>query len=235
MLYFLERPRIGAALIAWREAHKLTAADVVAKSKLASKKPVASSTISEIEKHGSGFSYKRLVEDILPAYGIDDIGDFDLFLDYCVNSSLDTIVHIKDKDRGEVPFRGTREYLTNPDALLGNRTRISVIEVEPGQSTLWQRHEGHEYLMISKGTVFAEFAETLEGTKKTFTLKTYDAIAFPSALYHRFENRGSSLAELIVARPTKSLPRGMYDKSLSESDSPASGSVPGALTKTDAS
>src|SRR5213075_627461 len=95
-----------------------------------SKKSLSASTISQIENHGKGIAFQRLVDDILPAYGIKDIGDFDLFLDYCINRSLDgiAIIRKKEEDVRQGPT-GTTEYLISPQKLKGNRARISIIDI----------------------------------------------------------------------------------------------------------
>ncbi len=206
---FLTGDRLGKALKAWRLANKWKEKDIVEASKK-NGRPVAASTISLLENEGRGVSIDRLFQVIFPAYGIAEISDFDLFLDYCFAHSLKSIVIIRVKDRDIHNLHGTKEHLVAPNKLADNRSRISIIEIDSGKSTVWQNHTGHEFLMVSKGTVHAEFAETSDGEKESFVLKKGDAVAFPSVLYHRFSNPEKRKAELTIARPTKSLPFGMY-------------------------
>lgn len=212
---FLTTQRIGLALRRWREAHKWSSTEIAKKSKQGGKKGFDTPTVAALEIRGKGCSLQRFLEEILPAYGIEDVTDFDLFLDYCFDHSLASIAVIKAKDIIDVKnLNGTREYLIHPDLLKGNRARISIITIERNGSTVWQNHEGHEFLRISKGSIKAEFAEKeTGGRKKTFLLEKGDALAFPSALYHCFANIGEDEAELTIARPTKSLPKGMYAES----------------------
>ena len=208
--------KIGQALKAWREAQNKRAVEVAANSIKNGKKTVPTPKISTIENEGRGFSYDSLIKDVFPAYGIKDVSDFDIFLDSCADNSIETISVIRAKeDRSNIPGDGTKEILIPPQKLKGNRTRISIIEIDPGKRTIWQNHDGHEYVMIGKGKIRAEFAETKNPSpdKKTcWELNEGDGIAFSSAIYHSFINDSAEITQLIIARPTKSLPKGMQFK-----------------------
>src|ERR1700685_2736171 len=129
---------LGKALKAWRATKKLRQTDIAKNSIKNGKKTVPDSNISSIENDGKGFSYEHLIEHVLPAYGIKDICDFDLFLDYCVNHSVKTISVIRNAERDTLNTDDTKEILISPEKLKGNRTRISVIEIRVGKRTKWQ-------------------------------------------------------------------------------------------------
>src|SRR5438270_822599 len=120
---FLAPLKLGQALREWRERRNLRVVDIVAKSE-ALGKAVTASSISELENHGKGFSYPQLIENILPAYGITDICDFDLLLDYCVGTSISTISVIRRRDVRNL--HGTTETTIPPEQLGRNRARISM-------------------------------------------------------------------------------------------------------------
>lgn len=204
---------LGRALKQWREARRLRQIDVVKRSKTVSKKPLKPSNLSNMENKGTGLSYKNLVENIFPAYQINDICDYDLFLDYCLAKSVESIAIVRSNERdSQTANPGTKELLIPPDMLKGNRARISIIEIDRDRETVWQNHEGHEYLMIWKGQVTAEFSDSEDGEKKKYKMSEGDGVAFNSAIHHRFINSGDRTAVMIVARPTMSLPKGMYNK-----------------------
>jgi len=210
---------IGQALKIWREAKRLRIKDIAENSKrhpTECKKAVQEPTISQIETQGDGFSYNTLIENILPAYGIKDIGDYDLFLDYCVNHSVETISIVRANERDiHNSSNETQETLVSPDKLRGNRIRISTIEINAGGRTVWQNHPGHEYVMVDKGRVTAEFADTKDtpaDRRVQYELNPGDGVAFSSLIYHSFINKNPGPARLIVARPVKGLPKGPYSE-----------------------
>jgi quercetin dioxygenase-like cupin family protein len=210
---FLTGPNVGRALRLWRIAKKLKLKDVAENSEKVSKRPVASSNLSAWETGGKGVSYKNLVENLLPAYGIRDICDYDIFLDYCLGPSEEMVTVIRQSGRSDLKDNatGTHEWLVSPKDLKGNRSRISVIEINPGGRTKWQNHEGHEYVMVARGQVVLEYARSEHDRPRTVTLGKLDGVAFSSSVYHSFSNKGTSTAELIIARPTNSLPKGMQE------------------------
>ena len=127
-------------------------------------------------------------------------------------NSVETISVVRANDRSTTTSDETTEILISPEKLNGNRARISIIEIKPGKQTKWQNHEGHEYVMVEEGKVTAEFADTIDiaiDQRKREDLSEGDGVAFNSAIYHSFINKGDSMAKLIIARPTKSLPKGM--------------------------
>jgi hypothetical protein len=210
----LNLQKLGQALKTWRERKNIRPNDVVQKSQVASKKPVTPSTISLLEKNGTGVAYNALIKNVFPAYGITDICDLDLFLGYCATHSVKTVSVVRARDRDVRNNKeGTKEILISPERLKGNRVRISIIEIMPNGRTVWQNHDGFEYVMVGKGKVVAEFADTSdtpEDKRTKFELNEEDGVAFSSLVHHSFINNEKETAQLIIARPTKSLPKGMF-------------------------
>ncbi|MEW6156554.1 MAG: cupin domain-containing protein [Verrucomicrobiota bacterium] len=207
-LDFLQPVNVGKGLTVWRNRKGLTRKDIAKNSQTKSRNPFVPEQVGTFER-GKGFSYARLVNDILPAYGISDVRDFDLFIDFCRGYDLSDVNVIHERSNLKHAAEGTEEFLVDPDDLPRNRSRISVIRIKPGMKTTWQCHEGHEYVMVSKGTLKAEFGIADDGRRDTYELKEGAGVAFPSMLHHSFHNIGEKEAEIIVARPTKSLPKGM--------------------------
>lgn len=205
-LSFLQPQCVGNALKYWRESKKKTRQDITDASKVGGKRGFAIQEVGKFE-NGVGFSYQRLVEKILPAYGIVDVGDFDLFVDHCKGHSIDDVVFVMDTSRIIHENHESEEILINPEDLKSNRSRISVIKIRT--STKWQQHEGHEFVLVSKGRVRAEFSVEQDGRRTTQELKAGQGVAFPCALFHSFTNIDSVESEITIARPTKSLPKGI--------------------------
>jgi quercetin dioxygenase-like cupin family protein len=146
-----------------------------------------------------------LQQDILPSYHVDD---FDLFVDFCKLPSLNDVTVIKEREFSRSPIAdGAIDQYLDKGFLKAHRTRIDKVTFGPGtdQSTRWGRHDGHEFVLVLKGSVNCEFALDSGAEKKTFTIEAGDAVAFPSALFHRFVNASTSeSAELVAARPSRS-------------------------------
>ena len=93
------------------------------------------------------------------------------------------------------------------DFLGEHRTRIDRVEFQAGTNsvTRWNNHDGHEFVLILKGTVECEFAVGKNDARIQHTLSSGDAIAFPSGLYHRFWNASAEQeAMLVAAKPSNS-------------------------------
>jgi hypothetical protein len=194
---------IGAGLRRWRGSHNWTATDVAKQSDNKFK----SGQVTKWENGKSSFSYKKLVEVILPAYEIDD---FDVFVDFCHPPSLTDIAVINTVDFTKSPIApGTvAEYLT-AGFLKDHRTRIDRVTFAANASepTPWGRHDGHEFLLVLKGAVVCEFADREHDERKKYTLTTGMAVAFPSSLFHQVSNANKSeAAEIVAARPSRSGP-----------------------------
>lgn len=205
-LSFLEPTNLGKALKRWRDWKKKRPTDVAKKSReLGMSFP--SQEVSKFEK-GDGFSIERLVTRIFPAYGICDAADFDLFIDFAQDFTLDDVVVIT--KFSELNIAVGTELWVAPAEVGINRSRISILNINPGRATKWQWHEGHEFVMVSAGRVRAEFALAEQGERKKVELKKGQGVAFPSLFYHSFINLATdSAAQITIARPTKSLPNGM--------------------------
>jgi hypothetical protein len=142
----LSGKKIVEALMFWRKAKGKDPKDIISASMIAGKKTVPGSNVTNIEKNGNGFSFDHLMQHVFPAYGINDLCDLDLFLDSCVEHSVETISVIRANERNVInsETKDTTETLISPEHLKGNRARISLIEIKPGKRTKWQNHEGHE-------------------------------------------------------------------------------------------
>jgi quercetin dioxygenase-like cupin family protein len=197
---------LAEGLKRWRTTMlRWTAENVAMESKRKATKAFGKNQVAKWENGTSRLPYKRLVEDILPSYHIDDV---DVFIDFCLPPSLDDVTVIKANDFTTSPIAdGAIDQYLNTGFLKSHRTRIDKVTFQPGrtQSTPWGPHDGHEFVLVLRGEVVCEFAVQDSGDKKEFKIAAGSAIAFPSALYHRFYNASDSEgAELVAARPSRS-------------------------------
>lgn len=194
---------IRAGLRRWRDAHGLTARDVAVASKERSQTPFRHGQVAKWETGSTGIDYRRLCEDILPAYGIED---FDTFIDYCQLPSMDDITVIEAADFARNPIlHETICWFVRPNFLKNHRTRIDRVSFLPGKAkpTPWGAHYGHEFVLVLEGAVKCEFAMQPTGPRQTYTLTKGMAIAFHSQVFHCFYNDSeTATAELVVAKPT---------------------------------
>ena len=194
-----------AGLKRWRTMHNMTAEHVAAESrrKELGIRSFRRAQVNSWENGLTRISYTALVEQILPAYHIED---FDTFIDFCRVPSCDDITVINKDDFGKNPIApGTIARSIGIDFLGNHRTRIDRVTFSPGtkKPTRWAPHDGHEFVVVLKGSVTCEFAVEEHGEIKAFTLDTDMAIMFPSALYHRFYNASNDVeAELVAAKPS---------------------------------
>ncbi len=192
----------------WREDRGLSKAEVVRQGQKLSRNSFEPAEVTRWEQGKTNFTYKRLVEDICPAYGITDI---DIFLDFSYRPTISDVVCVRAKDRSVHNGLFGQCLLVAPDFLKNNRTRVDFLELPPNTITPWDHHQGHEYVYLITGKkVWCEFSEDREKkiNFKRFELNPKDGIAFPSAIFHCFGNAGTRPAQLFVARPTRSLPQG---------------------------
>jgi mannose-6-phosphate isomerase-like protein (cupin superfamily) len=205
-----EQLRIG--LRRWRELRNKTASDVATESRRGNN-AFSSGRVTKWESGKTGINYKRLVEDILPAYQIED---FDTFIDFCLPPSIDDITVFAEKDFGNNPIvPGIAVQSVSVGYLNKHRTRLDRVMFEPGkkQQTSWAPHIGHEFLFVQKGAIVCEFAVEERGQKKTVVIKAGMAVAFPSALFHScYNNSDTESAELMVAKPSYSGTAGLKPK-----------------------
>ncbi|MCB1202917.1 MAG: cupin domain-containing protein [Verrucomicrobiae bacterium] len=150
------------------------------------------------------------VEDLSEILKIFKVPCFDIFLDFCRRPGRQHVARYNAE-------AWNKEQVTNllggssPPCMLsyaplsddiGSRTRLDKLHLEAGGKTRWNRHLGHEFLYVNKGSVSFLVSETDDQTSaEVFVLKKGDGLAFPSNLYHCIENRGKGEAEVFVARP----------------------------------
>ncbi len=197
--------QLGAALRKWREDRGKTGPEISQESEHLSKKAFAPLQVVRWEGGKQSFSYKRLVEDILPAY---EIHDFDTFLDSCRCPSLDdvTVIPANSFTRSEIR-EGVRDFYVTKAFLekSQHRTRIDRVVFSAGKqnTTDWGNHNGHEFVLVLKGVVTCEFAVNKRDCRQPHTLTTGMAVVFPSSIFHRFANASDTEeAVLVVAKPT---------------------------------
>jgi hypothetical protein len=204
--------QLGIGLRRWRELRNETARDVAAESK-GGNNPFRATHVTKWETGKGSFSYKRLVEDILPAY---HISDFDTFIDFCLPPSLEQISVFTETDFGNNPIvRGIVVRSVSVGYLNQHRTRLDSVTFAPGQKpqTAWAAHAGHEFLFVQKGAIVCEFAMKEKDDRKREVVKAGMAIAFPSSLFHSCSNYSDSEpAELMVAKPSYSEAAGLKPK-----------------------
>ena len=197
---------IGSGLRRWRDLHGWSAKHVAQESKRRGKQEFSEGRVNKWEKGRTSFTYKQLEESILPAYRIDD---FDIFVDFCRPPSLDDVTEIDAKSFTASPIAldGAIDQYLNKGFLKAHRTRIDKVTFRQGkgQTTPWGAHDGHEFVLVLQGSVNCEFAVTADGPRKSYTISEGGAIAFPSALFHKFSNASDSEpAVLVAARPSHS-------------------------------
>jgi len=151
------------------------------------------------------------VNDLLIAHGIRC---FDLFIDECLPVSFSELAWVMGGDRHPMVRGSGKLWSVDPEFLTTNRTKIDWVHLEPGKSTEWAQHSGHEFVLIGQvgerghldeipiGDILAEFQELPEGPIESKLLREYDGVAFPSMLRHRFTNRSNVKAVIVAARPT---------------------------------
>lgn len=187
----------------------MTKQDVAERSKQkgVSKNPFKARQVTAWESGSTGLDYRRLVEDVLPAYRIDD---FDTFIDYCIPPTLADITVIEDAHFGAIPIApGITNKAVGLGFLNNHRTRIDRVEFSgkaPAEPTSWAPHNGHEFVLVLEGSVVCELAANEHDTERfTRTLTEGQAIAFHSGLYHRFSNASeTNRAKLVAAKPSHS-------------------------------
>lgn len=169
----LPSPReLGDALRKWREDRGLTELEIAKSSERRSAKKFGPLQVGRWENSKQAFTYKRLIEDILPAY---QIPNFDTFLDFCRPPSIEDVTVI---EAGQfTPARlsdGVTDYfVAKPFLEKGqHRTRIDRVVFAPGKSniTTWGRHEGHEFVLVLEGAVDCEFAVDEDAPRKRHSL-----------------------------------------------------------------
>jgi hypothetical protein len=135
------------------------------------------------------------------------VRDFDLFIDYCREVSLEDVVVVKPHDRKGLAgaLRGY-DSLVPAEILGGNRTRLDIFRWLKDVGSVWGAHEGHEFVHVLNGILMCEFGLDDTAERKQYKLAKGDGIAFPSMLKHRFWNPGPKRVEFAVARPTGSVP-----------------------------
>lgn len=198
--------QLGLALKKWRRDHGGSSQKKIAKeSEEHSKNSFTHQQVGRWENATQTFTYKQLVEDILPAY---QILDFDTFLDFCRGPSVEDVTFISADQftpghlsEGVDDFFVARPFLEKRQ----HRTRIDKVIFRPGKTnvTKWGCHNGHEFVLVVKGAVVCEFAVNKKDTPLTRTLTTDMAVVFTSSLFHRFGNASDTDdAVLVVAKPT---------------------------------
>jgi hypothetical protein len=194
---------LRAGLRRWRDSRGWTAHIVAQRSKQHSKNPFVRRQVNKWESGDSRLDYATLVNDILPAYQIED---FDTFVDYCRQPSLNDVVVIQASEFGHNPMApGTVSHAVARAFLKEHRTRIDRVTFAAGapESTSWAPHLGHEFVLVLKGTIKCEFAVGEFDDRREVTLTDGMAVVFNSALFHRFSNGDNSRdAEIVVAKPT---------------------------------
>ena len=198
---------LGQALQVRRKRNGWSKARVAEEyKKLFPQRPFNPSTVGRWESGFKG-SYEQLRNGVLPAYGIKDI---DEFFDSCNAPTRSDVAFI---DASKLSKR-TLPYgaITVPeeDFSKGNRTRIDVLEINPGESTPFGKHAGHEHILVLEGEIICQFSEKKDDPEKlVYAVKEGGRIAFPSLLFHGVTNASKEKrAVLIVARPTYSLRHG---------------------------
>lgn len=191
---------LGDALRRWREQVGRPVDEIAMQCGVQAKQ------IGKWEKGTVAFTYKQLVEKILPAYRVED---FDLFIDFCGKPTLADVVIIPADHF--TPFHitdHTIDYIVATDLVERTRTRIDRIKFGPGtnQVTRWGAHGGHEFVLVLQGSVTCHFAEDNDVEHaKPYRLEAGMAISFPSRLFHKFANASESEgAELVAAKPSRS-------------------------------
>jgi len=197
--------QMGASLRRWRESIGFTAKKVADESRAKAKKPFGQAQVNKWEKGTQTFTYRRLIQDIFPSYRIDDI---DVFIDFCRHPGLEDVTVIKAEEFTRSPIAdGAIDQYLNRGFLKSHRTRIDKVTFPKGKApgTSWGSHDGHEFVLVLRGAVTCEFAVEVSGEKLIRTIAAGDAVAFPSALYHKFFNASETEeAELVAARPSRS-------------------------------
>jgi len=161
------------------------------------------------------------IAPLLKAHGIDD---WDLFVDYCKDPKLLEPRFITGKEFSErkVTVGGYQEMVlmgVGSNLLSHCRTRVDELKWPKGHDTGWQRHDGHEYMLIVKGNVQCWFREYMIDSENERTedppgelwgYTGYDrtrnpdkafGVVFSAHLEHRFLNVGADSAEVLVGRP----------------------------------
>lgn len=194
-----DQNQLGEALRRWRQRKEL---DVETIAKRCERE---TAQIKRWEKGEAAFTYQQLVEDIFPAYEVED---FDLFYDFCGKPKLSDVVLLKAQDFTPLSISERSIDIFTASAKLKNiRTRIDRIKFAPGkdQVTHWGPHAGHEFVYVLKGNVVCCVSEGRdENGAERHELTAGMAIAFPSRLFHKFVNNSDEEAELVAAKPSGS-------------------------------
>jgi len=144
--------------------------------------------------------YDKVVATVTDGFGVDDV---DIFIDYCNSPyELDSIRFLpsntmKVEDQTGIPLQHPGE-----ESLQGIRTRIDLVSLSKDQGSQWDRHEGHEYILVLSGRVQFFFGYEKGKSELDHVLTRRDAIYFPSQLFHRAVCLED--CEMVVARPAAS-------------------------------
>lgn len=200
---------LGPALKAWREIRGWSARDVAKRSEDESECPFSVATVHKWEKGNNDPkpkrpvypSFDRLVDDILPAYGIESLDQF--LMSYCSNARPDvgSIRHISHAHLNKDEKLGVLIEYADPE-LLGpeHPFRIDIMTVPEKKASTPARHKGYNYLMVIDGKAKCHFTDA-SNQQRTVELHAGDAVAFHTDLRHHTEAVGGD-TRIVVARPT---------------------------------
>ena len=195
-----ELARLGAALKEWRKSQNLSLEEVEARCGNKAR-------VRELRRYERGevaVPLPKLFQTVLPAYGIETVNDFDLFLDRLFGMSNTEARVFKRDGISEIRAEHVTTHQVDPRGLFPHRTRVDVHTIRAGQQTQWRSHGGHEYVLVLDGTVDCEVSETEHGVRTTHSLRQGEIIALPNFVWHTIRNSGRGDARVAVARPSKS-------------------------------
>ena len=97
---------------------------------------------------------------------------------------------------------GVHQSSVGSQFLHQHRTRVDQIKLLPKTASCWRHHSGHEFILVTQGTLRVELAETEGGAKTSYDLDAGDALAVPSSLFTAAKNLSDQTTIIVVSRPT---------------------------------
>lgn len=194
------------ALKRWREKKGLSIKDIAKYSEILNpEKPITENVIRKWEKNLASPSYEKVVNEILPAYKVDDVFQF-ICAECYPNKIEENIIFIQRCEHSEINTLGMKFHFVVPEILNNHPIRIDQCVLSPTVTTKVEKNSGHEYILVIDGGLKIHF--NFDEIEKSFVLQAGDAIAFQSCLPHWIENPTEKESKFVIARPAISPVRG---------------------------
>jgi quercetin dioxygenase-like cupin family protein len=211
-----DKKALGTGLRKWRNHHKWKVPEIAASSKNVSEKPISANLLYKWEEGTLTPSYDRLVKDVLPAYGIDNLHKMVVFLASFCQGEPEMGADIKLIKKDELSSNtalGIAIFYAEEDDIKPHPVRIDRMEVKAGKQSKITAHPGYNYLLVIDGSVQCSFwsnRKRAEGKAsnpdRVVKLGKGDAVAFPTDLPHKIEATKEAHAHVVIARSSWGTP-----------------------------